>query len=102
MKLRNKVLAVFFAVVLAMTMMAGTALAAENLPAVYEEAAGGMPVDGQTQQNDVWIKVIGGGTVYGDQEIAHATRSVDITITGNCSFDLEFIYNYDGGWGDWY
>lgn len=99
MKLRNKVLAGFVAVVLALSMMAGTALAAADLPAVFEEAEGGGPVDGQTQNNDVWIKITGGGTVFGNEEIAHATRSVDITITGNCSFELEFIYNYDGGWG---
>lgn len=99
MKLRNKLLAGFFAVVLVLSMMAGTALAATELPAKFDEAAGGGPVDGQTSQNDVWIKIIGSGAVYGNQEIAHATRSVDITITGKCSFDLEFIYNYDGGWG---
>jgi len=99
MKLRSKVLAGFIVAVLALTMVAGTAFAADKLPAKFEEAAGGGPVDGQTQNNDVWIKVIGGGSVYGNQEIAHATRSVDITITGKCSFTLEFIYNYDGGWG---
>jgi len=98
MKLRSKVLASFIVAILALTAVAGTAFAADKLPAKYEEAAGGAVVDGQTQQNDVWIKVIGGGSVYGNQEIAHATRSVDITFTGNCTFDLQFIYNYDGGW----
>lgn len=99
MKLRNKVLAGFAATVLALSMMVGTALAADKLPAVYDEAAGGTVVDGQTSSNDVWVKIIGGGSLlYGDEEIAHATRTVDVTVTGNCTYDVEFIYNFDGGW----
>lgn len=99
MKLRNKVIAGFAAVVIALSMMVGTALAVDQLPAVYEEAAGGTVVDGQTNSNDVWIWITGGGNIlHGDADIANATRSVDVTITGNCSYDLEFIYNSDGGW----
>ncbi len=99
MKLRNKLFTGFAATVLALSMMVGTALAAEKLPAKYEEAAGGTVVDGQTSSNDVWVKIIGGGSLlYGDADIAHATRSVDITVTGNCSYDVEFIYNSDAAW----
>lgn len=93
MKLRNKVVAGFVATVLALSMMAGAAFASTDvLPFDYPEDAG------VATDNDVWVKVIGGGTVIGDQDIAHAIRSVDITITGNATFDFEFIYNSDAGW----
>lgn len=98
MKLISKFLAGFFATVLILSMTVGTALAADNLPAAYDEAAGGLPVTGQTEGHDVWIKIIGSGTAYGDADIANATRSADITITGNATFDMEFVYNSDGGW----
>lgn len=100
MKLRNKVFAGFAATILALSMMVGTALAADKLPAAFDTAAGGTVVDGQTSQNDVWVKIIGGGSLlYGDADIAHATRTVDVTVTGKATYDLEFIYNFDGGWG---
>jgi LPXTG-motif cell wall-anchored protein len=98
MKFRNKILAGFFATVLILSMTVGTALAADNLPAAYDEAAGGLPVAGQTDGNDVWIKITGSGTAHGNAEIANVTRSAAITISGNATFDLEFIYNSDGGW----
>ena len=99
MKLRNKFFAGFFATFLLLSMTVGTALAADNLPAAYDEAAGGLPVAGQTEGHDVWIKITGSGTAHGNAEIADATRSAAITISGNASFDMEFIYNSDGGWG---
>jgi hypothetical protein len=98
MKLRNKVFTLFAVFVLALSMMVGTAMAATTLPAIYDEAAGGMVLDGQTSGNDVWIKIIGSGELYGDSKIANATRSVDITVSGKCTFDAELIYNSDGGW----
>lgn len=98
MKLRNKFLAGFFAMVLVLSMSVGTAFAADNLPAAYDEAAGGLPVAGQTDGHDVWIKITGGGTTHGDAEIANATRSVVITISGKASYDMEFVYNSSNGW----
>ena len=93
MKLRNKVLAGFMATILVLSMRVGTALASTDvLPFDYPEDAG------VATENDVWVKIIGGGSVIGDEDLAHATRSVDITITGNATFDLEFIYNSDAGW----
>lgn len=93
MKLRNKVLAGFFATILLLSMTVGTALAStDQLPFDYPEEA-----DVATD-NDVWVKITGGGSTVGNEEIAHATRSVDITITGEATFELEFIYNSDAGW----
>ncbi|NLP16577.1 MAG: LPXTG cell wall anchor domain-containing protein [Clostridiales bacterium] len=93
MKLRNKLLAGFVATVLVLSMTLSTALAStDQLPFDYPEEAG------VATDNDVWVKIIGGGTVIGDADIAHATRSVDLTISGNASFELEFIYNSDAGW----
>lgn len=93
MKLRNKVLAGFAASVLALSMMLGTAMAStDELPFSYPNEANA-PTD-----NDVWVKLIGGGKVISTSEVANATRSVDITIEGNCEFDPELIYNYDNGW----
>ena len=44
------------------------------------------------------LKLSAAATYLEILDIAHATRSVDITITGKASFDLEFIYNSDAGW----
>ena len=93
MKLRSKILAGFLATIICLSLTVGTALAStDQLPYDYPEEAG------VATDNDVWVKIIGGGNVLGDTDIAHATRSVDITITGKASFDLEFIYNSDAGW----
>jgi LPXTG-motif cell wall-anchored protein len=93
MKLRNKFFAGLVATILVLSLTVGTALAStDQLPFDYPEEAG------VATDNDVWVKIIGGGTVIGDTDIAHATRSVDITITGNATFDFEFVYNSDAGW----
>ncbi|MBP1754122.1 MAG: hypothetical protein H6Q59_520 [Firmicutes bacterium] len=93
MKLRNKVFAGLAATVLALTMMVGTAMAStDQLPFAYPNDAG------VATNNDVWVKLIGGGTVISTTEVAEATRSVDITIEGKCSFEPELIFNFDGGW----
>ena len=93
MKLRNKVFAGLAATVLALTIMVGSAMAStDQLPFAYPNEANA------TTDNDVWVKLIGGGTVISTAEVAHATRSVDITVEGKCSFEPELIYNFDGGW----
>jgi LPXTG-motif cell wall-anchored protein len=98
MKLRTKVFAGFIVIVLLLSLTVGTALAATELPVAYDEAAGGAALLPQTDNNDVWIKITGSGVTYGNQEIAEKTRSVDITITGNATFDVQFIYNSNAGW----
>lgn len=95
MKLRNKVLAGFTATVLALTLMVGSAFAStKELPFDYPNDANA------ATNNDVWIKLVGGGAgeQVGTAEIAEITKSVDVYVTGNCSFDPELIFNFDGGW----
>lgn len=95
MSFRNKVFAGFAVTVLALTMMLGTAMAStKELPFEYPNEAG------YQTNNDVWVKLIGGGAgeAVSTQEIADLTASVDIVITGKCSFDAELIHNYDGNW----
>jgi LPXTG-motif cell wall-anchored protein len=95
MKLRNKVVAGFAATVLALSMMVGTALAStKDLPFEYPNEANA------ATNNDVWVKLVGGGAgeQVSTQEVADVTKSVDVTITGKCSFDAELIFNFDGGW----
>ena len=92
MKLRNKLLAGFCCYSISTVNDLSTALQVPtNCHLITPEA-------GVATDNDVWVKIIGGGTVIGDADIAHATRSVDLTISGNASFELEFIYNSDAGW----
>jgi len=92
MKLK-KILAGFAATVLALTMMMGTAMATTDvLPFEYPNEAN------VATDNDVWVKLIGGGNVISTADVSAKVRSVDVTITGNATFDAEFIYNYDGGW----
>lgn len=95
MKLRNKVFAGFAATVLALSMMVGSAMAStKDLPFNYPTEANA------PTNNDVWVKLTGGsaGEAVGTQDIADQTKSVDVVITGNCSFDAELIFNFDGGW----
>lgn len=95
MKLRNRILAGFAATVLALSMMVGSAMAGtKELPFEYPNEANA------ATNNDVWVKVTGGsaGEAISTEEIAHAIRSVDITITGKATFDAELIFNFDGGW----
>ncbi|MDF2484153.1 MAG: hypothetical protein K0R46_321 [Herbinix sp.] len=93
MKLRNKVFAGLAATVLALTMLVGTAMAStDQLPFAYPNEANA------ATDNDVWVKLIGGGTVISTTEVADATRTVDITVEGKCSFEPELIFNFDGGW----
>jgi hypothetical protein len=93
MKLRNKVFAALAVTVLTLTMMVGSAMAStDQLPFAYPNEANA------ATNNDVWVKLIGGGTVISTTEVADATRSVDITVEGKCTFDPELIFNFDGGW----
>ncbi len=95
MRLRNKILAVFATTVLLVSMMAGTAMAREKweLPFEYPNEAAA------ATDNDVWVKLTGGGFAISTEEVAQQVRSVDITVTGKASFDAELIYNSDiQGW----
>ncbi len=93
MKLRNKVIAGFAATVLTLSMMVGSAMASTDvLPFEYPNEAA------VATNNDVWVKLIGGGTVISTAEVAEVVKSVDITITGKATFDAELIFNFDGGW----
>ena len=102
MKLRKKALACFTATVLALSMMVGTALATEKIPAVYEDAAGGTVVDGETDGNHVWMSLFGGTAatpITDDVAVRDSVRTVDVVITGNATFDAEFVLNYQTpGW----
>ena len=83
-------------------MMVGTAFATENIPAVYEEAAGGTVVDGETDGNHVWMSLYGGEAatpLTDDVAVRDSVRTVDVVITGNATFDAEFVLNYQSpGW----
>jgi hypothetical protein len=95
MRLRNKIMAVLAATLLLVSMMAGTAMAREKweLPFEYPNEAAA------ATDNDVWVKLTGGGFAISTEEVAQQVRSVDITITGKASFDAELIYNSDiQGW----
>ena len=93
MKLRNKVFAGFAATVLALSMMLGSAFAStDKLPFEYPNEANA------PTNNDVWVVLYGGTAatpLTADADLRDATTSVDIVITGNCSFDPELICNSD-------
>ncbi len=96
MKLRNKILAGFAATVLALSMMVGSAMAStDKLPFVYPNEANA------PTNNDVWVVLYGGAAatpLTDDAAVRDACKSVDIVISGNCSFDAELIANFSGGW----
>ncbi len=96
MKLRKKVLAVFTATVLVLSMMVGTALASTHeLPYSY-----GNEADVQTN-NDVWVVLYGGTAapeLTGDEAVRDSVKSVEVTISGDASFTPEIIINSEDGW----
>lgn len=91
MKLRNKVLAGFAATVMALTLMTGAVFASTDvLPFTYGEEAG------VATNNDVWVVLFGGTAatpLTDDTAVRDSVASVDVVITGKCSFDAELIAN---------
>ncbi len=96
MKLRNKIFAGFAATVLALSMMIGSAMAStDKLPFAYPNEANA------PTNNDVWVVLYGGTAatpLTDDTAIRDACKSVDIIVTGKCSFNPELIANFSGGW----
>ncbi len=93
MKLRNKIFAGFAATVLALSMMVGSALAqTDQLPFNYPEEANA------PTNNDIWVVLFGGTAatpLTDDAALRDAVESVDVVITGKCSFNAELICNSD-------
>ena len=96
MKFRNKILAGFAATVLALSMMVGSAMAqTDKLPFDYPNEANA------PTNNDIWVVLYGGAAatpLTDDAAIRDNCKSVDVVITGKCSFDAEIIANFAGGW----
>lgn len=95
MKLRNKFFTGFVVAVLTIVMMVGSVFAStKKLPFNYPTTANAKT------NNDVWVKVIGGGAgeAISNEKIAHQIKSVDVTFTGKCTFGAEIVYNSNFGW----
>lgn len=96
MKLRNKVLAGFFATILLLSLAVGSAFAGtRDLPFNYPNDANA------ATNNDVWIVFYGGTAttpINNDEAVRDSIKSVDVVISGKATFNAEVIYNYTGGW----
>ena len=60
---------------------------------------GTLPFSFPDDENDLWVKLIGGGEVISTADVAAQVRTAEVTFEGNATFDGVLVYNSnDGGW----
>jgi hypothetical protein len=90
MKLK-KVLVGLLTMVFVLSSLVGTAFAKGQVNT--------LPFSFPDDENDLWVKLIGGGEMISTADVAAKVKTAEVTFEGNATFDGVLVYNSnDGGW----